>query len=184
MRAPSKKAVTRLRMELDTHVLDKGLPLIDGWYTRLPVDKQLGSLLGDYSTAVRKYLLTKGITVENYYLHPLSRKSKYIILDSTSSKCITWSLCGYYLEVPNHPIWITMDGSSGASYGLQAGYNVIPCSTLDELLQQLRFTIDRLLGEELCDACHYSVDLNNRLCCGMGMMPTPQCTGYIRKIGV
>jgi hypothetical protein len=137
-------------------------------------------MLRDYSTALYKYLGVNGIQVEDYYHHPMSRKSKYIILDSTSSKYISWSLSGYYLEVPNHPIGVSMDGSSGASYGLQVRCNVIPCSTVDELVQQLRYTIDRLEGELLCNACYYSVDVNNKLCCGMGMMPTAQCTGYIK----
>jgi hypothetical protein len=168
-------------MELDTHVLDKGRPLIDGWYTRLPIDNQLAHMLGDYSTNLCKYLTANGIQVENNYLDPLSRKSNYIILDSTSIKYITWGLSGYHLVVPDHPIGIHMDGSSGAIYGLQVRCNVIPCSTMDELLQQLRSTIDRFEGENLCDACHYSGHMDNKLCCGMGMVPTAHCIGYMRR---
>lgn len=179
MSAPSKKAVNRLRMELDTHVLEKGRPLIDGWYTRLPIDEQTCSMLRYYSIALCKYLIANGIAVENNYTNPLSRKGNFIILDTTCSKYITWSLSGYYLELSDHPIWVTMDGSSGAPYGLQVEYNVIPIGTLDELLQELRYTIDRLEGEALCRVCYYSADVNNKLCCGMGMMPAPHCTGYI-----
>lgn len=169
--------------------IDKGRDI------KLPLTIDVTRALKLYATTLSTYLVANGIpSVVAYDSGPDRRTSGSIIVSDGGS---AWYINHYVLDIPigttnamvyipGACIWLGMSTEQYVTnhYAMTTKYlgGIVSTTDLDNLVEYLQRTIDTIKGNLLCSGCHYSSRDENLRCCGRGLIPAPQCSGYRKRM--